>query len=1047
MEPQNPGRRSSLNQRQDLKRFSNLNGSRWSPSAAPGVPPTAPTNPFGNCLSLLEVSYEDQFTDPAGITTQYVPVENLLPPAGSITAGGLTVELWFNATSSGILLAQGMKGSDGTTPLAPLLYVNAQGSLAGGLFDGTSYDLEPEQTLVASPGVAGSGTGSTPPFIGAAHALTSPLSVIDGDWHHGALVVAAGGGRQSLYLDGRLVATSTGTFTLGFSTTGGVAYSALTTSQIGGTIIPVPLGYATLSQAGGGTLLESLGYTLPYSHYPQGFVGFIDELRIWNVERSPTELQQGLDAPLGTSQPTGLYQYLSFDNGQPSLASTRYMQFVPSTIPFDPFEGVELVPGYQNYWLHIATPYTSPSVDMSFGGQQPYSVKVGLRQGDLLAFTLPAQDDSHDNLSADFSFTVTDGVTQTPTTTTGVAPGTTCSVQASHTGVYKIDFSYGGSGTVAASVQFELFPGPSNPLLQLLLAFDGPPGPLNPATGQLLMAYSDPAYPLTPSNAPDPRPDKGGQTVPVPPYWPTFSDPTFVIPQGGTSDDLLWAYLELCVNAPSKYDFFDYFNLLAGGKTLVNPADIQSCLQGAYDTLTSQPGGGTAAPSWALNAVYQFISNVNDMRARVDTFFTDYLAWAQTNINVLLAGDVAVQVAQDIYNEQGGPVPKLVSTNSGGGLAANFISGAVFWGLGALLPGAGALFEEAAVKTATNLLGVAGGAGASAFSELVGTFVSSSSQQITLPTNLNDYQNLDDVANNISDDFTKYWSSLQTMLISQQFRQHVFSNYGLLQALQVISAASLTGAPQLGAPENPLTAGMTYTSWQTLFPMVFTWQREAIPAQTALENVNYAFIPSAQNPATFPSVPSGQSTVVFLPISISDMFAQQSDGQLLQNMLSKLATLQLLGGGDSCVFYTISSIAQTPVSGNSADSPPGATDKTGAVINGWYPVDQNGKTIASQLASKLTGVQPTSGSETCNYLGAGGGWYLNCANLEGAVTTWFDVFYNWSESAAASYCPGMIPATFRIDMGYYFNNDTALMYYFGPISDAPLSSWSVTINK
>ncbi|MFJ9690754.1 LamG-like jellyroll fold domain-containing protein [Kitasatospora sp. NPDC101183] len=111
-----------------------------------------------------------------GTSSSYVE----LPTPILQTGTELAAELWFRATGPGVLLNvqnQPMGAAPGNT--VPVLYAGSDGKLRGAL-----------NGITGGP-------------------ITSAASVTDGSWHHAA--ISAAQGTQSLYLDGVLVGTASGT--------------------------------------------------------------------------------------------------------------------------------------------------------------------------------------------------------------------------------------------------------------------------------------------------------------------------------------------------------------------------------------------------------------------------------------------------------------------------------------------------------------------------------------------------------------------------------------------------------------------------------------------------------------------------------------------------------------------------------------------------------------------------------------------------------------------------------------------------------------------
>ena len=310
----NPGQVSIMPGWTDMASFTpNLQTSALRPPATAGLtagrytPGTAPSDPFGNALTFSAVSYTDIMSgNPPPVPS--LLLTNTLPQPSATQS--MTIEMWFDAQSSGILLGQPMIFSNpilNLTPLAPLIYIDSQGRLNAGLFENnTPFQLVAGQTLVTAVDPTSQAT-----FIGAPDPLVDGTPILDGNWHHVALVVSAptatSGGQESLYVDGELVDTetassSTGYFSLSFTDAAGQTYKPYGPPQLGGTIIP-----------------ETIFDQLPPLTYPQGYVGSIDEVRFWSTAQSQQAIQTYMDipftqAPYNTSPPPGLVAYYSFDS-------------------------------------------------------------------------------------------------------------------------------------------------------------------------------------------------------------------------------------------------------------------------------------------------------------------------------------------------------------------------------------------------------------------------------------------------------------------------------------------------------------------------------------------------------------------------------------------------------------------------------------------------------------------------------------------------------------------------------------------------------------
>jgi hypothetical protein len=1007
---------SALRRRSHIRRFGLR---RPAPDA---VLSGAAASPFGSAFAFPPVAYVDQFAQAPAVPqpAATVPLSwTFAQDADGLPAAGITLELWFNAQSSGVLIGENfaVPMKTGTvTILVPLLYVDGSGRLRGGLFDGTSLTPPTTPTTPWSSQVSGQASGA-PAFIGAANSIASAGSVVDGDWHHAALVVAPAVGAaaaQSLYLDGRLVATSTGTFSLANLAQG---LQSLTALQLGGTIIPEPV-----------------TAPLPPLTYPQGFEGSMDEIRVWAGARTQSQIQLMMDQPLGPDDIAQCLIYVGVEEGNnyasASIASTppqpvafpvasySYLQVVPSQVPFDPFATItSRLTGCEGYGLFLATHFSAPAMALTFAPSQPCSLKVGLRLCDVLLIAFPTQAGG-DDLSGTFTLTVTEGNTQQSQTVGPFQPGATYWLTAGRTGTYRLDFSYVCEAAITIGIQFQVIPAASSTLMQSLLFFDQATSG-QPSNPPLLMAYSDPNYPIVPTHVADPRQPSAQVTLPA--YWPLFSDQTvFPASPSYSADDLLAAYLNLVEATPltlASGTFADYRNLLTNGATSVDPAALSAALLATYQTKYGAPPAlppdastyGSGPYATPQEAVYAFLYNASLMRATVGAFLDAYHALVQANINTLAAIDIAQQIATAIYTEQAFKDLLAFAQMEKGGFFANLFGQAVLWGLGAALalfaPPLGVAFElsAASISTLGTVIGAVGSAAASVGSELLGTFVASSATRISLPASLGSYGTLLDIANNVTGASTAVWDNMLTLLQDPVFRQHIYSNYGLLQALQSINAAGLAefaSATDSTIPHNPLTAGYTYATWQALVPAAFSWK---------LEGMQY---PDPRNIATL-YAPDSSASIPKVPYaSMSGLFANKPG--MLPQMLQTAYSLQQGNkpcGGHPAHFITMCvCVAIAP-----AHCPVG-------VINEWYLVDRTGKPIAASLAQSLFGAGSATlklvpADPSYNFAASGGGWYFDEATPANAVTTWFDVFVNWAEAAPHGYSPiSLVPDPPEVQM-------------------------------
>ena len=170
-----------------------------------------------------------------------------------------TLEAWFQTTSGGVILGYQSSSAEGSPSngWVPTLYVGTDGKLYGGSYDTT---------------------------LGAIEQVTSNGTVDDGLWHSVALVVDGSAGTMTLYLDGQLVGSVSGS-----------------PESLAGGFDQVGTGYTDYWPA------------TPGGWY--GFVGQIDDVRVWSEARSAGEIGQDISTAQAGTEP-GLEAYYPFDEGQ-----------------------------------------------------------------------------------------------------------------------------------------------------------------------------------------------------------------------------------------------------------------------------------------------------------------------------------------------------------------------------------------------------------------------------------------------------------------------------------------------------------------------------------------------------------------------------------------------------------------------------------------------------------------------------------------------------------------------------------------------------------
>ncbi|MFB9831444.1 LamG-like jellyroll fold domain-containing protein [Actinoallomurus acaciae] len=142
---------------------------------------TGPTATYNNATLGTAGPFADATAASFDGTSSYAQAPSGLIPG----TGDESVSMWFKTTATNGVLFSAQKDplSAGTTTTAytPMLYVGSSGKLHGEFWYSTGSD----------------------------NPITSSSSVADGNWHH--VILASAAGTQSMYLDGRLVGSLTGT--------------------------------------------------------------------------------------------------------------------------------------------------------------------------------------------------------------------------------------------------------------------------------------------------------------------------------------------------------------------------------------------------------------------------------------------------------------------------------------------------------------------------------------------------------------------------------------------------------------------------------------------------------------------------------------------------------------------------------------------------------------------------------------------------------------------------------------------------------------------
>lgn len=228
-------------------------------------------------------------------------------PAADIGEGSFTIELWLRGKSEEQITTDRGKREPGIFEVDEYDWIWANIFLDRDIWDsdlrypgyGASIARE------AGRGVLRFGikTGRTEEGANRSYTLQGSREVLDGKWHHVALVRDAIRGRLAIYVDGSLDRES--------SADGRVPATDLSYPAAAGRV-GTPAANSNHPELGGllviGTEKHDLGENSP------ALRGQIDEIRLWNVARTPAEISETHAQILPADTP-GLVSYLRLEEG------------------------------------------------------------------------------------------------------------------------------------------------------------------------------------------------------------------------------------------------------------------------------------------------------------------------------------------------------------------------------------------------------------------------------------------------------------------------------------------------------------------------------------------------------------------------------------------------------------------------------------------------------------------------------------------------------------------------------------------------------------
>ena len=174
-----------------------------------GAAVVSETSPWGGSLAFPQVSYEAIMAatpeQPADVPSLTLPTEII---SEANLEDGITVSMWVQARSPGMLLSSDYTTVDGETITVPYIWIGSNGVVNAGFYGpatGVTYGAE-EEAFLSGQSIFSTITGGGLEQIGSPQAIQGQANVIDGTWHQ--ITFVADKGSQALYVDGHLQGTS-----------------------------------------------------------------------------------------------------------------------------------------------------------------------------------------------------------------------------------------------------------------------------------------------------------------------------------------------------------------------------------------------------------------------------------------------------------------------------------------------------------------------------------------------------------------------------------------------------------------------------------------------------------------------------------------------------------------------------------------------------------------------------------------------------------------------------------------------------------------------
>ncbi len=243
------------------------------------------------------------------------PVDDNQPgPMGNtpidIGAGDFTIELWLR----GLLADNDTPHNGGGVETFDFNWIYGNILLDRDIWCGSErkYGISLAGGLVRF-GTAG---GDLPP-IDSSHTMEGNAQVLNGQWHHIALVRDASSGTKYIYVDGAL----------DFASSPGVSTTDLSYPDEGVPVTPGQCSPGQLTPYGWYLVLAAEKHDAG-PEFPS-FNGYVDELRIWSIARSASEIAESFFLIVPPDTP-GLLASYRFEEGMGAILSDSGQQNSPN---------------------------------------------------------------------------------------------------------------------------------------------------------------------------------------------------------------------------------------------------------------------------------------------------------------------------------------------------------------------------------------------------------------------------------------------------------------------------------------------------------------------------------------------------------------------------------------------------------------------------------------------------------------------------------------------------------------------------------------------